>query len=263
MRRVTFALLFPFLLLAYSDSDMDGVEDPFDRCAATPFMDLVDATGCSVTSLVSPHHVTLSAGLAYSQIDSTTLQSQNTLYSTLRIDYSYRDFSLWGSVTSYNAEGDSGMNDTFIGAIYRLHPLQDLILSLGAGAVLPTYTPALEGARADYFGTLELLYSVTTHAFFANITYTQINDSDTNTTRYQDTTGFGVGYGTMLTPSLYGSLSYYQSDAIYEGLDPLQSASLYLYCTITDTYFINGSYTLGLSDTTSDHTFAFNIGFTF
>ena len=92
---------------------------------------------------------------------------------------------------------------------------------------------------------------------------TKINDSDTDTLRYQDTAGFGLGYGTMLTASLYSSLSYFQSDAIYKGLDPLESAALYLYYNISETYFINGSYALGLSDTTSDHTLSLNFGLTF
>ena len=34
-------------LLAYEDSDLDGVEDKLDQCPNTSFSDLVDIRGCT------------------------------------------------------------------------------------------------------------------------------------------------------------------------------------------------------------------------
>lgn len=38
-------------LLAYSDYDMDGVEDNIDKCPNTSFNELVDIEGCTIKVL--------------------------------------------------------------------------------------------------------------------------------------------------------------------------------------------------------------------
>ena len=66
-------------LMAFTDSDLDGVEDAKDKCPNTPFMDIVDLNGCTKKSLISQHHFDIIAGLGYSAADYNSLNRSDTL----------------------------------------------------------------------------------------------------------------------------------------------------------------------------------------
>ena len=51
-----FLIIQATTLVAYSDFDLDGVEDIHDNCPNTSMTDLVDINGCTIKSLKSNHH---------------------------------------------------------------------------------------------------------------------------------------------------------------------------------------------------------------
>ena len=82
MRKIFLLLSLTIGLLAYSDSDLDGVDDKIDLCPNTPFSDLIDINGCSIKSLVSPHRFDVIYGISNSKIESVKTTSHN-----LQLDY--------------------------------------------------------------------------------------------------------------------------------------------------------------------------------
>ena len=113
-------------LFAYSDLDMDGVDDSIDKCPNTPLTDLVDINGCTKKTLLSPHHFDVIIGANYSGSNYASLNQTDTYSSSLQVDYYYKNFSLQASTSYYTTDGegysDSGMNDSFVGASYQFKP---------------------------------------------------------------------------------------------------------------------------------------------
>ena len=261
-------------LLAYTDSDMDGVDDKDDRCPNTPFMELVDIDGCTTKYLISPHHFDIILGASYSDSDYLTLNKTDTLSSSLQLDYYYKNFSMQLSTSYFSTSGDGydedGLYDTFVGVAYQFYPVQNLTLRVGLGSLLPTYDAAYNNNNPDYTSSLNLSYNLKKLNLFAGYTYTMINDDDvhliddTNTTIdivYQDTNGFNAGAGYYISDKLYLSASYNFSDSIYKGIEDIKTASLYGYYSFDENYFATFSYAYGLSDSASKDYLSFKIGY--
>ncbi|MDF1883177.1 DUF3187 domain-containing protein [Sulfurimonas sp. SAG-AH-194-C21] len=264
-------------LFAYIDSDMDGVEDAQDRCPNTPFSDLVDIRGCTKSSLVSAHHYDVIVGASFAQSDYQTLNTTDTLSTTLQVDYYYKNFSMQASTSYFSTEGngfnDSGLFDSFVGASYQFRPLQDLSLRLGLGVLLPTYDNSLNNNNTDYTASLNLSYNIDKLNIFGGYAYTIINDDNVNiydanttltsTVLYQNTHAYSLGLGYYMTQRLYTSLSYNASDSIYESVEDIQSMSTYMYYSIDSHWFLTFSYAYGLSDSASKNFTSLRLGYFF
>ena len=120
-------LLCTLSLLAYSDFDLDGVDDSIDRCPNTSMTELVDMHGCTIKNLEGNHHFDVILGASYSQI-SPAQEKTDTLTASIQADYYYKNFSLQVSTAYFNSEStitsNSGQTDTFVGAYYQLNPLE-------------------------------------------------------------------------------------------------------------------------------------------
>ena len=264
-------------LYAYVDSDMDGVENSVDKCPNTPFSDLVDIKGCTKKSLVSPHHFDVIVGASYSDSDYQTLNTTDTLASTLQVDYYYKNFSLQASTSYFTTNGDSfsdsGLYDSFIGAAYQFKPLKNLSLRVGIGALLPTYDTSLNNNNTDYTGSLNVSYNISKFNLFGGYTYTLINDDDvsfvdangtvTSSANYQNTSAYSLGAGYYVTNNLYLSGSYNSSNSIYQNVEDIQTASVYGYYSINEHWFSTCSYAYGLSDSASTNYVSLRLGYFF
>jgi len=277
-----FVLLFLLstALYAYSDSDMDGVDDKVDKCPNTPFMELVDINGCTIKKLAvlhnNPHHFDIIIGANYTGSNFTTAPATNTYSSSLQIDYYYKDFSLQASTSYYTTDGDSysanGLNDSFIGAAYMFHFQKALTLRLSAGALLPTYNSVLGNNNTDYTASLNLSYLYKKINLFAGYIYTIVNDDDVTVTlsngtqynyEYKNTNAYSIGSGYYLSNSLYMSIAYNNTQSVYKGIDDAKSVSLYAYYGINRHWFMNFSYAYGLNDVASDHAASIKLGYYF
>ena len=126
-----------------------------------------------------------------------------------------------------------------------------------------------------------LSYLLNNINLFGSYSYTMINDDDTSyldtaadtvELYYQSTNAYNAGIGFYPTDRLYTSLAYSHSDSIYDKIitngiadtiEPLETASAYLFYTINKERFLTFSYAYGLSDSASDHFAAVRLGFYF
>lgn len=268
MRIFLLNLLMMAALFAYTDSDLDGVEDGIDQCPNTPITELVDINGCSIESLKSDHHYDIVIGESYSQTDYTTNEKTDTYMTTLQVDYFYKNISLQASTAYYTSQSDSysdsGMSDSILAAYYLIPLNENFRIRIGAGAILPTYDTSLNNNNTDYLAALSASYSVDRFSLFAGYNFTKINDDDIqNVATYRDTHAYNGGLGYYLTSKFYCSLSYYQAETIYEGLEEIKNVSLYGFYTLDENWFTSFSYAYGLSDTTSDHSASLRLGYFF
>ena len=261
------SILMTINLHAYTDNDMDGVADSIDKCPNTPLLDLADISGCSKKSLVSPHHYDIIVGMNYSDSDYRSLNATDTLAASLQVDYYYKQFSLQASTSFFKTDGngysDSGLYDSFIGASYRLDKINNLSIFLSAGVLLPTYDAELDNNNIDYISSLNLSYALKNLNIFGGYTFTLINDDDVGEITYKNTNAFGLGAGYYLNNTLYMSASYNVSDSIYNGLEEIETVTIYGYYSIDKERFATLSYSYGLSESASDNYVSLRLGFLF
>ncbi|MDQ1263420.1 MAG: hypothetical protein QG559_421 [Campylobacterota bacterium] len=251
-------------LSAYSDYDMDGVEDSNDRCPNTPFNELVDIKGCTIKALQSQHHFDVIYGLSFSETDYTTIPKSDTISQNLQIDYYYQDFSIQASTSYYDSDYDSGLNDSFIGAYYKVSPENELTLRIGAGAIIPTYDSELDNNNMDFVGSLNLSYMKENINFFGGYSYTVVNDDDIlGIVSYQNTNSYSGGVGFYPLKKLYTSISYTNSDSVYKGVEDIETASFYAFYSIDANWFTTFSYSYGISDSASDNSVSLRVGYYF
>lgn len=271
-------------LQAYTDSDLDGVDDSVDKCPNTPFMDIVDLDGCTKKSLLdstsskkSYHHFDFILGASYSGADYNQLNRSDTFATSLQADYYYKEFSLQLSASYYSSKesggrSDEGLYDTFIGTSYTIRATNDLSFYVGIGALLPTYDTSLNNNNTDYKASVSFSYYIGKVNLFGGYSYTLIGDDnvivvDSNGNEYkytyQDIGSFHGGIGTYMTNKLYFSASYFEGDSIYTSYEKIRSASLYAYYTIDSNWFTTMSYARGLSDTATDNYVSIRLGYFF
>jgi len=259
-------------LYAYTDNDMDGVEDSIDKCPNTSLTDLVDINGCSTKSLVSQHRYDVIVGINYSDAD---VDSTDTLATSLQVDYYYKQFSVQASTSFYKSESDnysdSGLQDSFLGASYRVNEIDNLSISLSAGVIIPTYDTELDNNNMDYMASVNLSYSLENFNIFGGYIYTLVNDDNIIIARegidypvvYQNTNAYSAGLGYYLSSNLYMSGSYNVSDSIYKGVEDIETVSVYGYYAIDAKRFVTVSYANGLSDSASNNYLSLRLGFLF
>ncbi|MDA3908767.1 MAG: DUF3187 domain-containing protein [Sulfurimonas sp.] len=256
-------------LFSYSDYDMDGVDDKTDKCPNTPFSDLVNGSGCTTKSLVSPHHFDIIFGINYSQTSYETLENTDNISQSLQIDYYYKNFSLQASTSYYNSQSatynNSGTNDSFLGAYYKLSPANNLTLRLGAGAIIPTYKSDLNNNNTDFTASASLSYMLKNANVFGGYSYTVVNDDDiiTQSVAYQNTNSYNVGLGFYPTSKTYISGAYNSSDSIYKDVETINTVSINAFYNIDAHWFTTLNYAYGLSDTASDNYASLRVGYYF
>jgi len=283
MKKIITFMLFASLstvLFAYSDADMDGVDDSIDKCPNTALTDLVDINGCTKTVLTpkkNNHHFDIIVGANYTGSNFTSTPTTETYSSSLQVDYYYKNFSLQASTSYYVTDSDgyseNGLNDSFVGAAYNFHPMDALTFRVGVGVLLPTYDTSLNNNNTDYAASLNLSYMLGKLNIFGGYIYTQINDDDvvltlnggssTQNIVYQDTSAYSIGLGYYLTNKFYVSGAYNQTESIFKNVEDAKTASLYAYYSIDAHWFMNFSYANGLSDSASDHAGSIKLGYYF
>lgn len=281
MKWIVGLLLAGLMQLSAADSDFDGVDNKTDRCANTPFGDLVDSVGCTTKTVFTDTAYDLIVGINYADTNYNTLEKADTLTTTFQADM-YRGDLFAQILTSYfhsveTNTTDSGWNDTQMGVYIKSHPASNLTLQSGLGIILPTYDSGYGNEAVDIFGAINLQYDINEHYhLFGGLTYTMVNDTDiqdalqdgntssvSSTVQYRNTTAFtaGVGYATLHNG--FVNIAYSQSDSIYVGVSPFKTLSLNSMLPLDDHWFVLGNYRYGLSESTSDHEIAVRLGYYF
>ena len=260
MNRAFFCLMvLASSLFAYVDSDMDGVPDKSDKCANTPLTELVDLSGCTVKTLLSPHHFDIVLGRSYSSDTNSSLN-----LSSLRVDYYYKQWSLQLDTSYYEntflSETTSGQNDTYLNLFYLANPMKNFYLNIGGGIVLPTYNSV--DNKIDYTASLYGRYKWDNLSFTLGVGYGKTGDSNSeNSISYSNTLSYNTGLGYNWNSKLYTSIGYAKVNSIFEGSKDLETLSLYTYYSMNEHWFTNVHYRHGLVDNDSQQTIGVNLGY--
>ena len=260
MYKILFYLIFyASSLVAYVDSDMDGVPNKSDKCANTPLTELVDLSGCTIEKLISEHHFDMVLGQSYSSDNSSTLN-----LSSLRIDYYYEQWSLQLATSYYEStfltQTSSGQNDTYLNLFYLFKPFENFYLNVGGGLVFPTYD-TLDN-KLDYTASLYGRYKWDKWSFILGMGYGKIGDNNReNVVSYNNTISSNTGLGYTWSSKLYSSISYAKVNSVVEGSDDLETLSLYTYYGINKHWFSNLNYRYGFISNDSRQTIGVNLGY--
>jgi len=247
---------------SFTDQDFDGVPDSLDKCPNTPFLNEVNAQGCTTTVLLLPEDtesesLTLNVGYGYSTNEDLVGRARQYL-TNIQLSYYYNDWS-YSLRTGYyhHNEGDGILDTTFkVKKRFKLTP--KLKLSLGAGVKLPTYD--FVGNKTDYtlYSSLSY-YQSSSLSFFAGLSHTFVNDKKV-VTPLQDTNSFYVGVGKFFTSNFYANISYNYSESKFIDEDAAQSLGSTLYYKINKKWFTTLSYSREFDHDLHD-SLSFKIGY--
>jgi len=98
-------------------------------------------------------------------------------------------------------------------------------------------------------------------SYLSSIGYTLTGDS--STASYNDLLSLSAGVGKQVNQELYLSISLNYVTAYIKGADASLSSMAYIAYTFTDSWFVTGSYSLGLSDAVPDYSVNMGLGFKF
>ncbi|MHC3993323.1 hypothetical protein ACXWTF_00680 [Thiomicrolovo sp. ZZH C-3] len=244
---------------AERDSDLDGVPDTLDKCPGTAFDMTVGADGCApdTGSTVS---FLAGIGMGYATgkyggtetVDSLSTDAMAALYAG--------DFYVTGIVSYYHYgtadptvadSKDGGLSDTFLGAGYAFGLTENLFLTPGVHLKLATAEEGTGTGENDWGGSLVGLYRFSALDIFAQYGYTVTGDSAT--TEYPDIAFGSAGVTFYSTPASSLSFSYDYSESYIQGTPDLRSLSVLGIFPLYDTLSLKVNYSLGLSDSASDH----------
>jgi hypothetical protein len=245
-----------FLFAELLDDDMDGIENSQDLCPNSKITDIVDESGCSVEKLFykKEHHFDISFGLGYTEFDSNSSQSAQSL----NLSYYYGENLAINFYTSnYDLDsGESGIDDSTLDINYIKEYANSYHYTIGGGLYLPTFD--IKGNEVDYFLKAKLSLQREDFSFSLYFQHTFMNDSFT-----KDTNTITISSGVNIDDSLFTSLSYTIQDSIYIDEDRLKSITLYGNYYINNSFFINSSLSIGLNDYSVDKSYQISLGYSY
>ena len=260
MQILLILLLSSVTLFAYSDRDMDGVEDRDDLCPNTLLTQLVDLSGCTIKNLVSPHHFDIVLGESYTWDDTITIKS-----SSLQLDYYYKNFSLQLFSSYFDLEGEktsnSGQNDTYLNAFYKIDISDTFLIRLRAGFSSPTYKDNLN--KTDATLSIYGRYQHDNFRLFGGVGYSFIGDREENGTALIDKSllFYNLGLGYDFSSKFYGSVGYNYSESIFRESNDIELLSLYGYYSFNKNWFSILGYRYGLSQSAMRESVGIKLGY--
>jgi len=250
-------------LMAMKDQDFDGVADSVDECPKTPFLNEVNAKGCSVNVLTLPSETesdslvtTLSYGLNTNE-DLLGREKQHS--SKLQVNYYHDKWSYSLSTGYYRHAKSEGALDTEVKVKHYFKLTPKLKLRLGVGVKLPTYD--FIGNKTDYTLYSSLNYYVTpAFSLFSQYNYSYIHDiNEITPLRNSYASSFGAGY--FFTKDFYSNLAYHKGQSKFTNEHNIESLSSSLYYKIDQKWFGTLFYDREIYDEDFHETINFKIGY--
>ena len=249
------------LLIAYQDSDIDGVDNSVDLCPDTPFDKLVDEHGCPEDEAYGGEW-TLQVGHDF------TIDEENNYLQNYNFfgNYSYKEwnFSLSNSQqTTYDSNNNPTINtgDLYLSLGYQLNH-ERFQTNFSLGTKIATANENIGTGEQDYFSSLNISYLLNEkQMIFSQIGYTLTGN--TPLIHYNNSLAGSLGTGYSLTSHWYSSLSYDYAQSIYDNSSDYQSLSWLNSYRFLDDYFVSLNYTYGLDSISYPHTFSLKLGVTF
>jgi len=254
--------------LSYADSikdqDFDGVPDYIDQCPHTPFLNEVNAQGCTTKILTLPYEtgkesITLTIGYGLSTNEDLIERSTQTT-STVQLGYYRNNWSYSLRTGYYIHNKNSGLLDTTFKIKKRIELTPSLKVGLGAGIKLPTYQ--FKGNQTDYILYSSLSYYPTSQfSLFTGMNHTFVRDEKI-TIPLQDTNSFYIGTGYFFSDHFYINLSYGYLQSKFSTEHAAKSISSTLYYKINKKWFSTLSYSQDIDDEDLHNRLNFKIGYT-
>jgi len=232
------------------DQDMDGVPDGIDKCINTPFLDEVNAAGCSTSTLISPEEKdndSLDVTVTYGFSNNEDLVTRDTQYtSKIQISYYLNNWSYSLRTGYFSSNNDSGLQDTTLKIKRKFKLTKSIKIGFGIGIKLPTYD--FTGNNTDYtLYSSVIYYPVSDISLFAGASHTFINDTEI-TTPLQDTNAFYIGSGYFFTKDFYANILYSEAESKFTTNHVTRSVMGTLYYRINDKWFTTLSYSHEIFD---------------
>lgn len=253
-------LLFVTQLIAYEDSDIDGVEDSIDLCPDTSFDKLVDENGCP-----EDEKYWGSFSLQFGNEISFDSFNERVNNYTLFGSYRYQNWNLSLSntqQTTYDINNDASTSrgDLYLTTGY-LFDNSGFQTKLSFGTKVALADSDVGTGENDYFTSLNMTYFINnSQSVFGYLSYSLNGDSEID---YQNSLGYSFGTGYLLNSNWYSSLSYDCSSSIYKEGEKYQALSFFNSYSFLENYFISMNYTYGLDEVSYTHTISTNLGVTF
>ena len=261
---VYLVLGIPGVLLAYSDTDLDGVDDSRDRCPGSSLDDIVDETGC-----LPKTGFTLIIGGSSSSGDYGTSETISSSTKDLQLTYNKNGWYA-GMATSYlesgiedpatGTESASGMGDTYASLGYTA---MGEGTSLGVQGVIkiPTADTDIGTGNGDVGAYVTAVRMTAGSSYFATAGYTLTGDDADMT--YNDIASLSIGAGSNVNEAVFVSVSAAYAEAMVEGMEASRTISLFMGYQWNACWFMNAFYTRGLSDSVADNALSMMIGYGF
>jgi len=248
-----------------NDQDFDGVPDSMDKCPNTPFLNQVNANGCTTTILRIPQEVesdNLTVTLAHGHSINEDIAGKEEQYTTkLQLSYYYDNWTYSIRTGYYDYAGENGLTDTTLKVKKRITLNDTLKLGLGIGVKLPTYD--FVGNKTDVTLHTSLNYYPTTKlSFFSGFNYTFINDEQI-TTPLQNTNNVYLGAGYFFSNDFYANFTYTNTASKFIKEHRAHSLGTLVYYKINKKCFTTISYSHDILDDDLHNSFNIKIGYNF
>ncbi len=255
------SLLLTSTAFAYTDNDIDGVDDSIDECLNTPFDVLVGENGCAFGQ--SNHGaLTLKIGsdISFNQLSDTNTNINffaNYSYNNWNISLSSSHYTTYDSVNGENSEA----GDLYLSAGY-LFKNDNLHTKFSLGSKLATADEGVGTGENDYFASLYLNYYIgNKQDFFLYYGYTLSGDSAS--IDYKDFSAISLGTGYAVSDKWYSGISYDYAGANIADGESYKALSWFNSYAFTEQFFVTLNYAHGLDDFSYDHTLSLKLGVTF
>lgn len=254
------------LCMAYMDSDIDGVDDMYDKCPQTPLSDLVDYDGCSINNDAKELHFDIIFGMGFSQTNYTSQESADTITTFVQSDFYMDNVTLQAVISRYHSDTQdgSGWDDATLSLFYKLPTTETFSLNLLTALIFPTYKSPYGNEALDYRVGFDFSYFADEKNYlFGGYNYTFVNDSDFGYVAYQNTQSLRIGIAHKPSSDKSYMLSYTRDESIYKDIAAIQTLGVGYSFDIDQHWFMGAYYDYGLSDSASKHAFSLSIGYFF
>jgi len=284
IKLLTFTLLSTLFICANNiqDTDLDGVPDNIDSCPHTPFLNEVNAKGCTTTILRIPQETEEQDSLMFSlsygfNTNEEFVQRQRQDTSKLELNYFYKSWSISLRGGYYDNNNSSGLLDSSFKIKKRFSIVDNLRWNIGLGVKFPTYD--FYGNSTDYTLSSSLnYYPMASLSFFVGFSHTFIkdrvkienddkhdneddHDEEYTNTSLQDTHIFYVGSGYFINHNLYINIAYSYVQNKFKKEESIHSLSSTFYYKINKIWFATLLYSQELDSHEEHNAFNFKLGY--
>lgn len=255
--KLLITLILAPITFAFTDKDMDGVDDLIDKCPNTPFFEIVGPDGCPISKQKPSKKI----GKFYFKVGAgySTEKSKGSSYSSVSLSYAVKELYIsWTSLyyihDDYVKKG--GIGDSYFYVSYT-KSVRDIFATVGVNVKIPTGNKNFSDRKFDYTPSISLDYIRGKDDYFIYYGYTFKGNK-----QLKNVHSGSIGAGYQLTDKFYSSLSLDVLSSSVSGKMKYTLSYFGLY-NFTKKYYATLSYSYGLNDLATDHSIFVKLGIRF